>query len=121
MAEHNEIGKKGEEIAREYLIKQGYKIKYANWRKYKYEIDLIATHQGFLVVIEVKSRTGDEHGDPRDAITSKKRKDLIEATNLFIEDYKQDVEVRFDVVEVVFSTDNSHKINLISDAFNAIG
>ena len=55
MAEHNEFGKKGEDIAAEFLQKKGYKILERNWVSGKNEIDIIAREGKYIVVIEVRT------------------------------------------------------------------
>ncbi len=57
MAEHNELGKKGENLAVEFLQKEGYKILDRNWTFQKAEIDIIAQKDEILAVIEVKTRS----------------------------------------------------------------
>ncbi len=66
-------GKKGEDIAVEYLEKSGYKILDRNWHYSKNaEIDIIAENNGILVFIEVKTRTSLNFGHPFEAITKSK-------------------------------------------------
>ena len=55
MAQHNELGKTGEQIAVDFLIKKGYEIKERNWRFKKAEIDIIAQKDNFLIAVEVKN------------------------------------------------------------------
>jgi len=52
MAEHNELGIQGEEIARNHLLEKGYLIKHANWRFGSDEIDIIAVKNNCLVIVE---------------------------------------------------------------------
>ena len=68
MAEHNELGKKGEELAVEYLRENGYKILDRNWVFQKAEIDIIAQKDNFLAVIEVKTRSSTDFGLPQDFV-----------------------------------------------------
>ena len=56
MAKHNELGKKGEEIAAQYLSEKGYEILERNWRNRHKEIDIIAKDGNELVIVEVKTR-----------------------------------------------------------------
>ncbi|MBU2553117.1 MAG: YraN family protein, partial [Bacteroidetes bacterium] len=51
MAKHNELGKKGEEIARRYLEQKGYVIAATNWRFDKDEIDIVAWQGSVLVIV----------------------------------------------------------------------
>ncbi len=72
MALHNEFGKWGEEVAAGYLQQQGYELLARNWRHEHKEIDIIATKDGVLYFIEVKTRHGVKW-NAEDAITPKKR------------------------------------------------
>ena len=64
MAEHNEMGKEGEELAAEYLVKQGYTIEARNWRYGHEEIDIIARKDDLLLIVEVKTRRSNYFGQP---------------------------------------------------------
>jgi putative endonuclease len=55
MAEHNEIGKIGENITKEFLMKQGFEILEQNYRTRVGELDIIARKDNVLHFIEVKS------------------------------------------------------------------
>ena len=57
MSEHYELGKKGEQLAVDYLTKEGYKIEERNWRFQKAEIDIIASKQETVISVEVKTRS----------------------------------------------------------------
>lgn len=116
MAEHNETGKRGEEIAADYLSEKGYEILDRNWIFGKEEIDILAQKDGLLVVAEVKTRSGSFFGDPHEFVTMVKRKHLIKAANAYLERKKLDLEVRFDVIGITINGDK-HKINHIEDAF----
>lgn len=72
MAEHNELGKKGEELAVAYLLEDGYTILERNWTYRKAEIDIIAQKEGILAVIEVKTRSSIDFGLPQDFVKPKK-------------------------------------------------
>ncbi len=116
MADHNLLGKKGEEIARQYLVQQGYKVRHANWRFKKNEIDIITEKNNLLVVIEVKTRSNDYFESPKEAVTRTKQKYIITATEAYIQEFAIDMEVRFDIVSVLISG-NQQKIEHIKDAF----
>ena len=65
---HVDFGKQGEEQAREFLVKKGYKILDANFSTKIGELDLIASKDGLLVIVEVKRRKNARHGYPREAV-----------------------------------------------------
>ena len=71
MENKKQIGSEGEEIACNYLIKEGYKIIKRNWHFGHGEIDIIAKRNNVLVFIEVKSRKTLEYGPPELAVTKK--------------------------------------------------
>lgn len=66
------VGKLGEDIAREYLKGKGYRIIEQNYRTRYGEIDLIAQKENTLVLVEVRTKTGEQFGKPEE--TLKKRK-----------------------------------------------
>lgn len=75
----NPIGKKGEDIATQFLKKKGYKILERNYRKKYAEIDIIAlSSDNVLVFVEVKTRTSQKFGTPFEAITSWKLRPLTQ-------------------------------------------
>ena len=116
MAEHNDLGKKGEEIAAAYLEKKGYRILEKNWRQWRNEIDVVAMDGKCLVIIEVKTRQSNFFGEPEIAVTRDKQKSLIRAANDYIRYKNIDCEVRFDILSVIISK-TAEKIHHIEDAF----
>ena len=80
MAIHNDLGKKGEALAVEFLQKNNYQILELNWRFKKAEIDVIAKKNDVLAVVEVKTRSSNYFGNPQDFVNPKK--------DMSLEDYK---------------------------------
>jgi len=117
MAIQQEVGKRGEQIAIDYLIEKGYKIIERNWYFKKKEIDIIAEKDDFLIIIEVKSRSIGFQEDPRDAVNMKKQRFLIQAANAYVNKYDIDMEVGFDIITVVFFNEHEYKLRHIDDAF----
>ena len=116
MADHNILGKKGEDLAKQYLFENGYKIRHLNWRYRKTEIDIIAEKNNLLVVVEVKTRASDYFENPKDAVTIKKQKFIVSTTQAYIEEFNVDYEVRFDIIGIRFEN-GQEKIEHIKDAF----
>ncbi len=116
MAEHNELGKQGEEIATTYLLKHGYKILDVNWRAGRNEIDIIAQDKDFLVIIEVKSRSNSTFTEPEEAVTRDKQNALIRAANAYI--YRKNImlDTRFDIISIIHNK-NETRVNHLQDAF----
>ena len=100
MAEHNELGKFGEELAVDFLEKNGYEILETNWVFDKAEIDIIAQKNGILAVVEVKTRSSIDFGLPQDFVKPKKIQLLVKAVNEYVIQNDLDVEVRFDIVAI---------------------
>lgn len=119
VAEHNNTGVKGEELALFYLEGKGYVILEKNWRFGKEEIDIIAREKETLVVVEVKTRGGSFFGEPEEFVNRQKQRHLIKAINAYIEKNNLDLEVRFDIVGVIL-TGKTHRINHVEDAFHPI-
>ena len=102
MASHNELGKLGEALAAQYLVREGYTILATNWTFQKAEIDLIAQkHPETLVFVEVKTRNSAFFGDPQSFVTPTKIKLLIKAANEYVVSNKLNVEARFDIIAVL--------------------
>lgn len=116
MAEHNDLGKQGEDLAANYLIGKGYEILERNWRNKHKEIDIIAKDGKFLVIVEVKTRQTDEYGNPDIAVNRTKQSRLISATNSYIFRNSLDMETRFDIISIIFK-DGEPVIEHIVDAF----
>ena len=70
MADHNKLGNKGEDVAAEFLIKKGCKIKARNWQFGHLEIDIIAEFNEIIIFAEVKSRSGTYFEQPYQAVKS---------------------------------------------------
>lgn len=119
MAKHNDLGKKGEELAVKFLESKGYTILDRNWKFGQEEIDIIAQKGAELIIAEVKTRSGSYFGDPEEFVTPAKQKHLVRAADAYVQEKDLDLEVRFDVVGVIFTGD-THHINHIPDAFQPI-
>src|SRR6218665_58192 len=116
MAEHNELGKLGEELAVEFLQQNGYDILETNWTFKKAEIDIIAQKENILAVVEVKTRSSIEFGLPQDFVSPKKIQLLVKAVNEYIVSNDLDVEVRFDII-AISKEDKTYRIEHLEDAF----
>ena len=101
MAEHNKLGEIGEELAAEHLVKNGYDILERNYTYQKAEVDIIAQKGDTLVVVEVKTRSTADFGNPQDFLKPKQIKRLVMAVDAYINENDLDVEVRFDIIAIV--------------------
>ena len=98
MADHNDLGKLGEEMAVEFLEKEGYEIIETNWRFQKAEVDIIAKKDNTLAIIEVKTRSSLSFGLPQEFVKPKKIQLLVKAVNEYVIRNNLEVEVRFDII-----------------------
>jgi putative endonuclease len=69
MKAKDELGRRGEQLATDYLAGRGYTILERNWRCAQGEIDVVAETAGVTVFVEVKTRSGLRYGHPFEAIT----------------------------------------------------
>lgn len=116
MAEHNELGKQGEILAVEHLQQKGYTILEQNFVFQKAEIDIIAQKEDWLIVVEVKTRTSTDYGNPEDFVDKKKIKLLVKAIDEYVQQSNLDLDIRFDIISIV-KTDNKFNIEHLEDAF----
>lgn len=126
MAEHNDLGKLGEEMAVEFLQKEGYEILETNWTFQKAEIDIIAQKGNVLAIVEVKTRSSLDFGLPQDFVKPKKIQLLAKAVNEYVDSNNLDINVRFDIIAIIASVDatvlghketKSYAIEHLIDAF----
>ncbi len=118
MSDFRNLGPKGEKIAEEYLIQQGYSIIETNYENDIGEIDIIAKDDDEYCFIEVKTRDNDAAGSPLEAITPDKQYRLHKTALRYIQKHDLfDEYARFDVVGITLSEAEPH-IELIKNAFD---
>lgn len=116
MARHNLLGKKGEDLAAELLAGKGYEILSRNFRHQKAEVDILARKGEVLVVVEVKTRSTPDFGDPQEFLKQKQIQQLIKAVDFFMNDRGLDLEVRFDIIAIIKNSSGT-QIEHLEDAF----
>ena len=79
-----DLGRKGEEVALEYLLQRGMKLLERNWRSGHRELDLIMEEGGFIRIVEVRTREYPSIIDPFESITLPKRRRIIAAARDFL-------------------------------------
>lgn len=107
MPNNTEKGNLGEELAVAHLKAKGYEILDQNWRFKHLEIDIVASINNFLVIVEVKMRANDEFGRPEEFVTKAKQKKLVKAAHHYIEENNINLETRFDVISIIEHPDFS--------------
>ena len=94
------LGKKGEKLVEAYLKKQGMKILERNYRTPFGEADLIALDGEEIAFIEVKTRTSDVFGTPKEAIASDKQRRYRKIAEFYWLQTGEEPNARFDAAEV---------------------
>jgi putative endonuclease len=117
MAQHLELGRKGESLAKTFLEGLGYEILDENWTHGKCEVDLVIYKDSKIIFVEVKARTGNGFGEPEDFVDLRKQKLLAEAADEYIYLMDHQGEVRFDIVAILFGRNDNHTLKHIEDAF----
>lgn len=112
----NELGKFGEACALQYLLDQNFTLLEKNYRWRREEVDLIGMQESQLVFVEVKTRSSDHVLAPKLAVSRSKQRHLIHAANAFVQEKQLDVDVRFDVISIVYRN-GSMETEHIKDAF----
>ncbi len=116
MGKHNEFGKEGEKIATDFLVAKGYVIESKNYRYLKAEIDIVASKDNVLAIVEVRARANDQIIPIAQTITPKKIKLLVMAADHYVISNDLDVEVRFDIITIL-KNKKIFKIEHLEDAF----
>lgn len=101
MAQHNDLGKKGEILAVEFLEKNNYRILERNYRFDNAEVDIIAQTSNILAIVEVKTRSSSEFGNPEEFVKPKQIKNLVKAVDEYVTLNNLDLEVRFDIIAII--------------------
>ncbi len=115
MAAHNDLGKLGEMLAKEYVIKSGLQVLHVNWKFPPFEIDLIACSAGKLHFIEVKTRSTTQFGYPEEHIDIKKFRNLQKAATQFLRLYPNWKIVQFDVLSIFIDRNRQAEFFYIED------
>ena len=122
MAEHNDLGKWGEQKAVDFLHAQGYVIRHCDWRCGQRDIDIVALSPDGItcVFVEVKTRRSAEVVLPEDAVDVKKMRSLGVAADAYVKLHDVRHELRFDIISVVGTSDTDVRIEHFADAFNPL-
>lgn len=116
MAVHNDLGNEGEKRAQAYLRQKGYQIKTTNWHAGSLELDIVAEKNGKLIIVEVKTRSRPNFQHPKEAVTLKKIRRIVQATDEYIKKHNWQGETQFDVISIIMRRQKL-EIEHIEDAF----
>ena len=112
------LGRRGEELACEYLEQKGFTIVERNYRTKQGEIDIIARGDNREVFVEVKARRTGDYGEPEEAVTDTKVRRIRAVASEYLGEKGLGTDVRFDVISVLFDTEGNLKdLRHLPDAF----
>ena len=101
-----QTGKLGEEVAKNYLEKRGYKILEQNYKTKYAEIDLVCRQGNELVVVEVRTKKGEDFGSPEESLNRSKMQKLRLNTESYVFRKKWQGPYRVDAICIVLKQDN---------------
>jgi putative endonuclease len=121
-----ELGRRGEKLAADFLSKQGYSILARNVHTPYGELDLVAEQrdtsnpaENLIVFVEVKSRRSQSFGYPEDSITANKREHLISAAQHFLQEHPGlGDDWRIDVIAIEIYKNRAPIINHFENAIH---
>jgi len=112
-----DFGKAAEIAAVKFLEARGYKILRRNYKTKFSEIDIIAKDKNVLCFVEVKARHSDKFGQPSEAISQNKQRQISKAAICYLKETNAlGRPARFDVVTLLYARDLP-AVDLIKNAF----
>lgn len=117
MAFHIDLGKKGEQLAEEFLLAKGYTILHRNWRHSYYEIDIIALKNELPHFVEVKIRSSKHYGEPEESVTKKKIRFLLQAAEQFLFQHPEYKNFHIDILSITLHPEKEPEYFFIEDVY----
>lgn len=111
------LGLKGEQAAKQYLKKKGYRILATNFQCRFGELDIIAMDKGCLVFCEVKTRSKGALASPQESVTYTKQQKMIKTALLYLQQTRMECPVRFDVVAIMQTEKGLLQIEHLENVF----
>jgi len=117
MAAHNDLGKKGEELAAAWLVEKAFEILHRNWRHGALELDFIARRDGIYHFIEVKTGHSNRYGHPEERIGKRKIQHMMKAAAawLYQAGITANTRVQYDVLAITLRPDSLPEYFLVTD------
>ncbi len=113
------LGARGESLARQYLIDQGYEIVASNWSTRYGEIDIIARSNGVIVFVEVKTRQDRDTESAFAGISRAKHERLVKAAYQYLHEHGlDDARWRMDAIGIALRGRGQPVIDHVEDAFD---
>ncbi len=116
--DRKELGRRGEEAACNFLMRNGYDILERNWTCPAGEVDIIAATTCSLRFVEVKTRRGTGRGFPEEAVDAEKRHRYECIAECYLNQYGvTDISVHFDVIAILVNAPDRAFLRYHKDAF----
>lgn len=112
-----QVGMEKEKQACEYLKAQGMIILEQNFRNRQGEVDIIGSHEGYLVFVEVKFRKNDCCGTALAAVSLSKQRQICKTADAYryVHHYGENTAVRYDVLAI-----QGNHVEWLQNAFSHI-
>jgi putative endonuclease len=94
------LGRRGENLAAQYLATKGHEVVARNWRCEVGELDLVIRDGDCLAFVEVRTRRGRSLGSPEESITQAKQARLITLSQAYVQANEWAGDWRIDVVAI---------------------
>ena len=115
--QHHDTGKKGEDMAVDYLLQLNFTILDRNWRYARFEVDVIASRDQVLHIIEVKTRTNLLFGHPEESVSKKKINNMIRSADAYMRKNPQWRQVQFNILSITLLKDQPPEFFFIEDVY----
>jgi putative endonuclease len=112
-----EKGANGENLAVEFLLQKGFIIQERNWRYHHLEVDIIASKDQLLHIVEVKTRHTLSYGNPEESIRKNKMSFLKNAAQAYQFQHPHWKLLQFDVIAITINNKIPVEIFLIEDVY----
>ena len=116
MQEKKELGDWGEQLVIDRLTSEGWQIREHQWRFQHVEIDIVAQKDDILAIVEVKTRA-DRDTDALEAITPRKKANMVAAARAYLATCECDFQIQFDVAGINGTPEDGYSMEYIADAF----
>lgn len=117
MSRHVTRGREGEDLACSYLEKKGFEVQLRNWRCSHYEIDIIATRDGTVHFVEVKTRHSLDYGFPEESVSRKKFNNMTKAASLFLMRFPDFLRIQYDIISILRLPGKPVEVLLFEDVY----
>ena len=114
---NKEIGNFGENMATSHLSQLGFEIMHRNWRYKHLEIDISASKDNLLHIIEVKTRSSIEFGYPEQFINKQKMQFLKNAAAHFQYQNPGWKYLQFDVISIFLNEKQIWELAFFEDVY----